>query len=98
MTNEDLCKEVISSSLKDEVKFEIIKKLLAKEPEITYIKEPEMIYIPTTQPSKDYYITYGDDTTPRTEPEVWNDGDWWQQHLRDAQGDVESIIHPLFSW
>lgn len=90
MTNEDLCKEVISSSLKDEVKFEIIKKLLAKEPEITYI--------PTTQPSKDYFITYGDDTTPRTEPEVWNDGGWWQQHLRDAQGDVESIIHPLFSW
>lgn len=89
MTNEDLCKEVISSNLKDEVKFEIVKKLLAKEPETTYM--------PVTQPSKDWYKEL-EVTTPRTEPEVWNDEDWWQQHLRDAQGDVESIIHPVFSW
>lgn len=28
----------------------------------------------------------------------WDDSGWWEQHMRDAQGDVESIIHPPFVW
>ncbi len=39
-----------------------------------------------------------EDKTPRKYPETWNDSDWWEQHRIDAQGDVDSIIHPFATW
>jgi len=39
-----------------------------------------------------------EEKTPRKYPETWNDSDWWEQHRRDAQGDVDSIIHPFATW
>ena len=38
------------------------------------------------------------DETIRKYPETWNDSGWWEQHRRDAQGDVDSIIHPFITW
>ena len=43
-------------------------------------------------------IVYHQYETPRQFPEVWNDEGWWQQHLKDAQGDVASITNPIVTW
>ena len=82
MTEKEKGLAIIKSNLSDELKIELLSLLLKKE--MTVIQQP-------------IRILEGDET-PRKYPETWNDSGWWEQHRRDAQGDVDSIIHPLATW
>lgn len=103
MKKTELIKEIMDSNLKDETKLELVKTLMLSKdevvtqpPQIPYvIKE---VYKETPKPWWSE-VTCGDCLSKKTGTlESWDDNSWWQQHLRDAQADVESIIHPNVTW
>ena len=102
MEKVNLIKEIMDSNLKDETKLELVKTLMLAESTPTQpIQVPYVIKEVYKETPKPWWneITCGDDTSKKTNPlELWDDGGWWQQHLKDAQADVESIIHPNITW
>lgn len=92
MNKEDLVKEVIESNLSSEAKLEVMKLLFA--PYQPIIQQQPIIIKQIEYPStnKDWWKDI--EVIGSQEPTLWDDTGWWQQHLRDAQVDVESIIRP----
>ena len=103
MKKTELIKEVMDSNLKDETKLELVKTLMLSKDEV--VTQPSQIpyvikevYKETPKPWWSE-VTCGDWPSKKTDSlESWDDGGWWQQHLRDAQADVESIIHSNIIW
>lgn len=102
MEKVELIKEIMESNLKDETKLELVKTVMLAESALTQpIQVPYVIKEVYKETPKPWWneITCGDWPSKKTNPlELWDDSDWWQQHLRDAQADVESIIHPNITW
>ena len=103
MKKTELIKEIMDSNLKDETKLELVKTLMLTKDEVVTqpIQVPYVIKEVYKESPKPWWneITCGDWPSKKTNPlELWDDSGWWQQHLRDAQADVESIIHPNISW
>lgn len=96
------CRQIMNSNLTDELKFELIGLLQNQKVEYT----PYRITYPNQWEDSKWWrtmgtglITDGENVPyPNKDKSVWDDSGWWEQHLRDAQGDVDSIIHPLFQW
>lgn len=103
MKKTELIKEIMDSNLKDETKLELVKTLMLSKDEV--VTQPSQIpyvikevYKETPKPWWSE-VTCGDWPSKKTDSlESWDDSDWWQQHLRDAQADAESIIHPNITW
>lgn len=102
MEKVELIKEIIGSNLKDETKLELVKTvMLAESAQVQPIQVPYVIKEVYKETPKPWWneITCGDWPSKETNPlELWDDSGWWQQHLKDAQADVESIIHPNITW
>jgi hypothetical protein len=81
----ELSKEVLNSNLSDEAKIEVMKALFGQRDDK---------YVPPYQITYPYIVK---EVPPRRnwwDEITCGDGDWWQQQQRNAQADVESIIHP----
>lgn len=103
MKKTELIKEIMDSNLKDETKLELVKTLMLSKDETVAqpLQVPYVIKEVYKETPKPWWneITCGDWPSKETNPlELWDDSGWWKQHLRDAQADVESIIHPNISW
>ena len=102
MEKVELIKEIMGSNLKDETKLELVKTVMLAESASTQpIQVPYVIKEVYKETPKPWWneITCGDWPYKKTNPlELWDDSGWWRQHLKDAQADVESIIHPNITW
>ena len=102
MEKVELIKEIVESNLKDETKLELVKTLmLAGSASVQPIQVPYVVKEVYKETPKPWWneITCADWPSKKTNPlELWDDSGWWQQHLRDAQADAESITHPNATW
>ena len=102
MEKVNLIKEIMDSNLKDETKLELVKTVMITSDgtPVQPIQVPYVIKEVYKETPKPWWneITCGDSSKKTNPLELWDDSGWWQQHLKDAQGDVESIIHPNITW
>lgn len=99
MTRVEKIENIMRSNLSDEMKEELVKSLFERDEKPVFVVPYQVTY-PTVTPylkeSKPWWdqVTCKGESSKREFPETWDDEDWWTQHLRNAQADVESIVHP----
>lgn len=99
MTKIEKIEIIMKSNLPDELKEEFIKSLFEKDEKPVFVA-PYQVTSPYLKENKPWWdqVTCKSESSKREFPETWDDENWWTQHLRNAQADIESIIQPNATW